>query len=134
MSRSSHWFGGVVGIFAAAIVIFLFIYFFVPEVSSKFFGVAFGEAQDVTEAILSYIGTDIKADDEIKEFLSSKDGKKIVKEIISLSKKGGSALKDAFDNPRVKEIFKEASEYAEKGLGSVGDYLSSHMKELEDLL
>ena len=134
MKRSSHFLGGIVTIIIIAIIIFLAIYFFVPEVSQKFFGISFGEVEDIADVISSYIGLSGEGSKALSEFFSSSDGKKIVKDIISLSKESGTALKDIFSNPEIKEFFEDAASFSISGKGSVNDYISNNIDTLEGLL
>lgn len=131
MGKSSHWRGGIVGIFIVAIIIFLSLFFFVPEVSQRFFGVSFGEVDDIAEAIISYLDYESEGAEELKEFLSSDSGKDVIKDI---TKKGSEEISDVMKNPAVIDIFSQAVEYAEAGLGSVEEYISDHIDELEDLI
>ena len=74
MNRSSHWYSGIVGIFIAAIIIFLAIYFFVPEVSQKFFGISFGEVDDIADAIMMHFefdGEDILNNPDVKKIFDN---------------------------------------------------------------
>ena len=134
MSKSNHFLGGIATIIIFAIVIFLAIYFFVPEVSQKFFGISFGDVDDVADVISSYIGLSGDGSKALSEFLSSSDGKKIVQKVISMSKESGAALKDVFSNPDVKEFFEDAASFAESGMGSIKDYISDNIDTLEALL
>ena len=134
MNRSSHWYSGIVGIFIAAIIIFLAIYFFVPEVSQKFFGISFGEVDDIADAIMMHFEFDGEGSEKIKDYLSSDSGKDVLKKIVKLSKDGNKAVGDILNNPDVKKIFDNAVKYAEAGLGTVEEYVSDHMDELKELL
>ena len=134
MRRSSHFTGGIFTIIIVAIVIFLAIYFFVPEVSQKFFGVSFGESDDIASAISSYIGLSDDGSEALSEFFSSSEGKRVMKRIVEMSKESGAAIKDIFSNPEVKKFFEDAAAFADAGLGSVKDYVSDNIEILEDLL
>ena len=134
MKRSSHFLGGVVTIIIIAIVIFLAIYFFVPEVSQKFFGISFGEVEDVADAIASYVGLSGDDVNDFSEFFSSSEGKRIMERVIDMSKKSGAAMKDVFSRPEVKKFFEDAEAFAESGRGSIKDYISENIEILEDLL
>lgn len=55
--------GGFIGIFFLSIAVYFIIFFFVPEVSMKFFGIAFSQDQVIESAIDTLpVSEDIKAE------------------------------------------------------------------------
>ena len=73
--------GGLIGLFFFSIAVFFLIYFFVPEVSLKFFGIAADMDRIVNEAISDAVSASALPQEitsEITGYLETEEGKAFV--------------------------------------------------------
>ena len=99
MGKVKSFFGGLIGVLLLSVIVFFIIYFFVPAVSMKFFGIAFNENSDSGSEIVALIDSLELGDDaaraEIESYLSSPAGQEAVSAIQDAASKAGESF-DAF--------------------------------------
>lgn len=133
MGRNSGFLGGLISVFFLSIIIFFVIYFFMPDVSVKFFGFSREQAYESIKgraeetvpelhpAVEENIKSDSEAKDEIEHFLySEEDGKVILDEIRSVAKRANID----WNSNEVQNIFREAASFIKKGAGSASDFFT----------
>ena len=103
--KSSHWLKSIIAVFLIAIVLFLIVYFFMPELSLKFFGIAFRAEARVSTALedmpVDKFGVDRSS---VESFLSTEKGKEVVDMVVEGSKKGADAISDIVNSPEFKGV------------------------------
>lgn len=125
MGRGKSFFGGLLGVFFLSVIIFLIIYFFVPAVSMKFFGIAHDETatagSDLVAAIENLDLGDEEARRELTEYLSSDEGRRNISKIQSAVGKAGESFEAFIESDEMQSIIDSAKSAGE----SVVDYISS---------
>lgn len=105
MGKSSHWIRSIVSVFFIAIVLFIVIYLFAPELSLKFFGIAFGEEEKVSTALEDLIVENFDVDSAtVEAYLDSDKGKEIVESVSSGLKKGARSISEAVSSEELQAI------------------------------
>lgn len=95
MGRSSHWFKSIIAVFLIAIVLFLAIYFFSPDLSLRFFGIAFGEESIASTALEDLLVDNFGMDrTQVQQFLKTEEGQQVVNEVKQRSKKGAQITEE----------------------------------------
>lgn len=103
--KSSHWLKSIIAVFLIAIVLFLIVYFFMPELSLKFFGVAFRADAKVSTALEDMLVDKFGVDrNSVESFLSTEKGKEVVDMVVEGSKKGADAISDIVNSPEFKGV------------------------------
>ena len=138
MGRKGGFLGGMISVFFLSIIIFFILYFFMPDVSEKFFG--FSKNQSYTEleaankapsaerAAESLEKTDEEAVSEINSFLNgTDDGKKVVEAINAAYapyKRLGISFDEFKKSDKVMELFDSAKAFIKSGAGKASDFFS----------
>lgn len=87
--RNSHWLSSIIAVFLIAIVLFFVIYFIFPELSLKFFGIAFGKEEQISTALQDILVDKLGfSSDKVDEFFASEGGKDVVSALVDGTKKG----------------------------------------------
>lgn len=103
--KSSHWLKSIIAVFLIAIVLFLIVYFFMPELSLKFFGIAFRADARVSTALEDMLVDKFGVDrSSVESFLSTEKGKEVVDMVVEGSKKGADAISDIVNSPEFKGV------------------------------
>lgn len=103
--KSSHWLKSIIAVFLIAIVLFLIVYFFMPELSLKFFGIAFRAEARVSTALEDMLVDKFGVDrNSVESFLSTEKGKEVVDMVVEGSKKGADAISDIVNSPEFKGV------------------------------
>ena len=103
--KSSHWLKSIIAVFLIAIVLFLIVYFFMPELSLKFFGIAFRAEARVSTALEDMLVDKFGVDrSSVESFLSTEKGKEVVDMVVEGSKKGADAISDIVNSPEFKGV------------------------------
>lgn len=105
---------GLLTITVLAVLVFVVIYFFFPDTSIRYFGVAFDREKAVEETItvllekVDYVSADEK--EKVEEYLSSGDGKKFIKEISTAISGGADSIRDFTSTDSFKSFEKRMQE------------------------
>ncbi len=121
--------GGLISLIILAAIVFLVIYFFIPDVSVRFFGIAFNAEEVMQNAIdsaVSELGID-NADALISQeavtsllesagnnvgklmsYLSSPEGQEMLKRGVEEARSGAQSLAEYFSSSGVKEAISSA--------------------------
>ena len=103
--KSSHWLKSIIAVFLIAIVLFLIVYFFMPELSLKFFGIAFRADTRVSTALEDMLVDKFGVDrNSVESFLSTEKGKEVVDMVVEGSRKGADAISDIVNSPGFKGV------------------------------
>lgn len=87
--KSSHWIKSIVAVFLIAIVLFFAIYFFAPNISLRFFGIAFGEENITSTALEDLLVGNFGLDrTQVQQFLKTSEGQHVVEEVKQRGKEG----------------------------------------------
>ena len=111
--------GGLIGLFFFSIAVFFLIYFFVPEVSVRFFGISASADEIIDGAIAEAVESSGLPDEisgEIGSYLSSEEGQALISDL-------GENLDGLSD--RISTLVSEAGTYIASGKGSASDYFQS---------
>ena len=124
MGRGKSFFGGLLGVFFLSVIVFLIIYFFVPAVSMKFFGLAYDESSTAGSAIVSAIDEldigDEEARAELEAYLSSEEGQEAVSRIQSAMGKAGEGFETFLASDKMQTIVEGAKSAGKSAV----DYIS----------
>ena len=97
-------FGGFIGLFFFAIIVFFIIYFLTPEISIKFFGIAFQQEAYVEHYLENSFVAAGLSEEDAEEAVSSEAGKQFVSFLISndvFSETGKTLIKGAVDSAKL---------------------------------
>ena len=111
--------GGLIGLFFFSIAVFFLIYFFVPEVSVRFFGISASADEIIDGAIAEAVessGLPAEISAEIGAYLSSEEGQAFLSET-------GENLDGLSE--RLSALVSDAGTYIASGKGSASDYFQS---------
>ena len=135
MGRKGGFLGGMISVFFLSIIIFFILYFFMPDVSEKFFG--FSKNQSYTELEAAHKApsdersaealekTDEEAVSEINSFLNgTDDGKKVVEAIQGAAIRTGVSVAEFKKSDKVIELFDSAKAFIKSGAGKASDFFS----------
>ncbi len=102
--KSSHWLGSIVSVFLIAIVLFLLIYFFAPNMSLRFFGIAYGREAQVSTALQEFLVEKFDIEPEkAAEYLSSENGQRLVDSAVENIKNGIDNISNIISPEEIKE-------------------------------
>ena len=113
--------GGFIGLFFLSIAVYFIIYFFVPEVSMKFFGIAFSQEQVIEGAIDS-----LPVSEEIRKELSDN-----VPALIDAAGDNAGALWSLITSEEGLGKIEDAASAAASGAGSFIDGVLADLQEDE---
>ena len=113
--------GGFIGLLFLSIAVYFIIFFFVPEVSMKFFGIAFSQDQVIEGAIEA-----LPVSDAIKEELSGN-----IPQLIAAAGDNAGRLWTLITSEEGLEKIQSAVSYAADGTISVADAFISEVQGVE---
>lgn len=91
-----------------ALLIYVMIFFFFPDVSLKYFGDAFDKEKALENSIVALVyNVDYMSEEEkavFEDYLSSKEGKEMLKSISSAASKGVETTKELVDSPEFQRL------------------------------
>ena len=91
-----------------ALLIYVIILFFFPDVSLKYFGDAFDKEKALENSIVALVyNVDYMSEEEkavFEDYLSSKEGKEMLKSISSAASKGVETTKELVDSPEFQRL------------------------------
>ena len=95
-------FKGLLTVLILSILVFVSIYFFFPNISIKYFGIAFDKERAIEDSVASLLYKASYFTDEEKdkfdEYLSSDEGKEFVKGISKAVEEGSESLSSFFSS------------------------------------
>ena len=120
---------GTVSVFIFAVIVFFVLYFLVPEVSYRFFGISFNQEVVVIDAIEKYASdSNLLTDEELEQFssyFSSKEGKKMVRDIMKGVGSNAEKARELLSSPKLKEVVEKAKAFVEEGKGTVSEFFTN---------
>ena len=91
-----------------ALLIYVIIFFFFPDVSLKYFGDAFDKEKALENSIVALVyNVDYMSEEEkavFEDYLTSRDGKEMLKSISSAAFKGVETTKELVDSPEFQRL------------------------------
>ena len=91
-----------------ALLIYVILFFFFPDVSLKYFGDAFDKEKALENSIVALVyNVDYMSEEEkavFEDYLSSKEGKEMLKSISSAASKGVETTKELVDSPEFQRL------------------------------
>lgn len=156
MAKGKGFLGGFVTIIFLSIIVFFVFYFFMPELSEKFFGFSNQnkeyrgvgndltssdtindavEAVDDSNLIDRLVVSLSEANDSINAFLSSDAGQDVARTIQSNAQKAGTTVAEYLRSDDAKALFDSAREFVAEGYGTAEEFFTSGAgaEMLEDL-
>ncbi len=113
-NKNTGLFKGLLTVLILSIVVYFVIFLFFPNVSLKYFGIAFNKEKAIEKSVIALMDrADYLLDDEkekVEEYLSSKDGEDFVKEISSAINDGIEGIKSFTDTDTFRNFEKKMSE------------------------
>ena len=120
---------GTVSVFIFAIIVFFILYFLVPEVSYRFFGISFNQEKAVIETMEKYASdSNLLTDEELEQFqayFSSKEGKALVRNVMKDVGSNASKARRLLSSPKLKEVVEKAKAFVEEGKGTVSEFFTN---------
>ncbi len=116
-------FGGFIGLFFFSIVVFFIIYFLVPEVSIKFFGITFREDSYIESSIESALVEAGVSETEAERIVQS-DGGEVFSLLMEKSGENLGRLVSYLGSDEGKAMIGKGVEYVRSGTGTFVDYIS----------
>ena len=91
-----------------ALLIYVIIFFFFPDVSLKYFGDAFDKEKALENSIVALVyNVDYMSEEEkavFEDYLTSREGKEMLKSISSVASKGVETTKELVDSPEFQRL------------------------------
>ena len=91
-----------------ALLIYVIIFFFFPDVSLKYFGDAFDKEKALENSIVALVyNVDYMSEEEktvFEDYLTSREGKEMLKSISSAASKGVETTKELLDSPEFQRL------------------------------
>ena len=91
-----------------ALLIYVIIFFFFPDVSLKYFGDAFDKEKALENSIVALVyNVDYMSEEEkavFEDYLTSREGKDMLKSISSAASKGVETTKELVDSPEFQRL------------------------------
>ena len=120
------FFGGLIGLFVFSIIVFFVIYFLVPDVSIKFFGISVN-SDEYIEATISQSVSELDLPEgvlsDIQSYLSSPEGKEYLDNAQSAVGNSADKVISYFTSDDFRNLLSDA--------GEVAEYFSSHPVEAQ---
>ena len=99
---------GSLTVIILALLIYVIIYFFFPDISLKYFGDTFDKQKALENSIVSLVyNVDYMTDEEkavFDDYLSSKEGKEMLQTIGSAAVKGGETIKELYESDEFQRL------------------------------
>ncbi len=103
--KSTHWIRSIISVFSIAIVLFLAIYIFEPDLSLKFFKIGYKAEDRVAESVEDILSDEMELPkDKVDDYLNTEEGKKIVENVMEGMRKGMKGIKDALSDVDIEKI------------------------------
>lgn len=118
------FFSGLISMIFLSAIIFLVLYFFVPDVSIRFFGIAFNAEGVMDTAIQTAVETS-DADEEAKTTMLSALDADAIDALLAAAGNNVSKLMDYLASDEGQAMMDEAAAKAAEGAGSLAEYFSS---------
>lgn len=102
--KNVGFFKGLLTVVVLSVLVFVIIFFFFPDLSLKYFGLAYDRekaVEDMMEAVFDkadYLTE--KEKNDIEEYISSSDGKAFIKDLSSALNKGKEGLEEFVSSPQ----------------------------------
>lgn len=133
--KNTSLFKGLLTVLIISVIVFFTIFFFFPDTSFKYFGVAFDSTKAVenTFASLMYRAKYMSGEEaeKVGEYLSSADGKAFIKNISSAVAGGAGALENFLSSDSYKNFQKAMSEaLSSESLSQLEENLDSTVSTL----
>ena len=120
---------GTVSVFIFAVIVFFVLYFLVPEVSYRFFGISFNQEKAVIETMEKYASdSNLLTDEELEQFqayFSSKEGKALVRNVMKEVGSNATKARRLLSSPKLKEVVEKAKAFVEEGKGTVSEFFTN---------
>ena len=120
---------GTVSVFIFAIIVFFVLYFLVPEVSYRFFGISFNQEKAVIETMEKYASdSNLLTDEDLEQFqayFSSKEGKALVRNVMKEVGSDAAKARRLLSSPKLKEVVEKAKAFVEEGKGTVSEFFTN---------
>ena len=128
------FFGGLIGLFVFSIIVFFVIYFLVPDVSIKFFGISVN-SDEYIESTISQAVSELDLPEgvlsDIQSYLSSPEGKEYLDKAQSAVGNSADKAISYFTSDAFRNLLSNAGEAVASGAESVAEYFSSHPVEAQ---
>ena len=120
---------GTVSVFIFSVIVFFVLYFLVPEVSYRFFGISFNQEKAVIETMEKYASdSNLLTDEELEQFqayFSSKEGKALVRNVMKEVGSNAAKARRLLSSPKLKEVVEKAKAFVEEGKGTVSEFFTN---------
>ncbi len=137
--KNTGFFKGLLTVLVISVLVFVVIFFFFPDTSLKYFGVAFDSQKAIENTVTSLMErVDYESAEEkkkVEEYLSSSDGKAFIKNISSAISGGADGIRefastDSFASfeKKMKEIL--SPESYQKLADTIEDVSSDLLKKI----
>lgn len=135
--KNVSFFKGIFTVIVFSILIFIIIFFFFPNISMKYFSVAFDEKAAIEDTIALSLdnieGLTSEEKENFEAYLKSDEGKSFVNKIVEASSSGISSVQDFLSSGETEEYIEKlkttlSPETLEKVSGSVKDSISKLFK------
>ena len=117
-------FGGFIGLFFFAIIVFFIIYFLTPEISIKFFGIAFNSdaylESSLEDAIIS-----AGASPEEAAAMIGEDGSAVISALLDKAGDNLGRLASYLASDEGQSMISQGAEYVRSGAGDLVGYIES---------
>lgn len=123
------FFGGLVGLFFFSIIVFFVIYFLVPDVSIKFFGISVNSDEYVDGAVSQSIESLDLPDgvlSELQDYLSSPEGRQYLESAQTAAGNGTDKILEFTKSVDWQNLLNEACAAVASGASSFSDFFASH--------
>lgn len=131
--KNVSFFKGIFTVIVFSILIFVIIFFFFPNISMKYFSVAFDEKAAIEDTLALSLdnieGLTSEEKEKFEVYLKSDEGKSLVNKIVETSSSGISNIQDFLSSDETEKYIENlkttlSPETFEKVSGSVKDSIS----------
>lgn len=135
--KNVSFFKGIFTVIVFSILIFVIIFFFFPNISMKYFSVAFDEKAAIEDTLALSLdnieGLTSEEKEKFEAYLKSDEGKSLVNKIVETSSSGISNIQDFLSSDETEKYIENlkttlSPETFEKVSGSVKDSISKLFK------
>ncbi len=135
--KNVSFFKGIFTVIVFSILIFVIIFFFFPNISMKYFSVAFDEKAAIEDTLALSLdnieGLTSEEKEQFEEYLKSDEGKSLVDKIVETSSSGISNIQDFLSSGETEKYIEKlkttlSPETFEKISGSVVDSMRKLFK------
>lgn len=131
--KNVSFFKGIFTVIVFSILIFVIVFFFFPNISMKYFSVAFDEKAAIEDTLALSLdnieGLTSEEKEKFEAYLKSDEGKSLVNKIVETSSSGISNIQDFLSSDETEKYIENlkttlSPETFEKVSGSVKDSIS----------